>query len=375
MTKSNKTLGLIINPVAGVGGRVGLKGSDGVETLRKALSLGAVPEAFNRTVAALQRLTPIQEKFELVTSPGEMGADAAAACGLHTTVIGTIQAGETTPADTRRAAQKMLNNEIDLLLFAGGDGTARDIYSAINGKLPVLGIPAGVKIHSGVYARNPLSAGELARLFLEDKAAELREAEVMDIDEDAFREGRLNAQLFGYMKIPYRQALIQGMKSGSAATEATTLEAIAFSIVDNMAEGVLYIIGPGTTTRPIAATLGLPKTLLGVDAILNRALVGADLNETQLLALVEEYPAKIVVTPIGGQGFIFGRGNQQISPTVIRKAGPDNVIVVSPREKIYALDHQPLLVDTGDPDTDKLLSGYTRVVVGYDEVLVYRVAR
>ncbi len=370
---AERRLGLIVNPIAGIGGRVGLKGSDTQDIQQKALELGAEPRALDRAAEALDRLHAV-EHLDIITYPGEMGEDAARACGFEPTVIGSITAGETTAEDTIRAARDMEQMEVDLLLFAGGDGTARDIYAAVDGRLPCLGIPAGVKIHSAVYATNPVSAGSLAALFLQGRVSELREAEVMDIDEEAFRQNTISARLYGYLKVPYRSSLVQAVKTASPASERASVTAIALDVIDNMEDGVLYIVGPGTTTRGIASELGLEKTLLGVDVILDKKLVAADANESQLMKLIREGQAKIVVTPIGGQGYIFGRGNQQISPRVIQAVGKEGIIVVSTATKIHALGGQPLLVDTGDRSVDEMLSGYVGVVTGYNEEMIYKVA-
>jgi predicted polyphosphate/ATP-dependent NAD kinase len=369
-----KRLGLIVNPVAGIGGRTGLKGSDGARIQQRAFQLGAVPEASNRAIQALERIVRVQETLELITYPEEMGEEAARACGFSPTIIGAIQAGQTTPRDTQNAAREMERLNVDLLLFAGGDGTARDIYTAIEARIPVLGIPAGVKIHSAVFATTPRSAGDLATLFLQGRASRLREAEVLDVDEDAFRQGIVAAQLYGYLKIPYQRRLVQGQKAGSRPGEKAALVAIAHDIVENMVQDCLYIIGPGTTTRAITTALGLEKTLIGVDVVLNGELVAVDVNESRLLELLDGRPARIIVTPIGGQGCIFGRGNQQLSPQVIKKVGQDNIIVVSTPEKLHALTGQPLWVDTGDPAVDRMLGGYTKIITGFRERTVYRVA-
>ena len=372
---SPRKLGLIVNPIAGIGGRVGLKGSDGEEIQQKALALGAVPQSLARAVQALERLRRV-DGLGIITYPAEMGEDAALACSFEPTVLGLITPGRTTAEDTKSAAREMRRVGVDLLLFAGGDGTARDIYEAVGDALPVLGIPAGVKIHSAVYATSPASAGELAALFLQGRAGSLREAEVMDIDEEAFRQGRLSARLYGYLQIPFRSSLVQNLKMASVGGEASAA-AIAYDIAEKMEEGCLYIVGPGTTTRAIADELDLEKTLLGVDVLLDRQLLAADANETQLLHLLDEHAgcrARIVVTPIGGQGYIFGRGNQQISPRVIERVGRENIVVVSTREKLYTLAGQPLRVDTGDPAVDEALSGYLTVVTGYNERAVRKVA-
>jgi len=288
-------------------------------------------------------------------------------------VVGSIRKGKTTAEDTKNAAREMQRIGVNLLLFAGGDGTARDIHDAIGEEVPVLGIPTGVKMHSAVFAVNPRSAGDLAVLYLRGKCG-VREAEVMDVDEEALRDGIVSAKLYGYLRIPFQKRLVQGLKTPSGGGEKEAMAAIACEIVDGMKGDYLYIIGPGTTTRAIMTKLGLNKTLIGVDVVLKGRLVGADVNENQLLKLLEQRDAKIIITPIGGQGYIFGRGNQQISPDVIRKVGRNNIIVAATPEKINSLRGRPFLVDTGDRAVDKMLSGYIRVITGYNEHVIYKVA-
>ena len=371
--KNKKKLGLIVNPIAGMGGRVGLKGSDGTDILEKAIELGAVSTSPGRAVEALRRVSPLKDSIELITYPHEMGEEEARECGFDPIVIGSIVQGKTTSADTRVAAKEMAELGVDLILFAGGDGTARDIYSAIDGEVPVLGIPTGVKIHSGVFAINPASAGDLAAKYLQGGQEDLREAEVMDIDEEAFRENRISARLYGYLTVPYEKNLVQSTKGGSPPQEELSLEAIASDIIEEMESDVLYIVGPGTTTRPIVEQLGLPKTLLGVDVVLDGKLVASDVNEAQILELIKDRRAKIIVTVIGGQGFLLGRGNQQISPEIIKKVGKENIIVVATPDKLTSLEGRPLLVDTGEVELDELLSGYIKVITGYSRRVVYKV--
>jgi predicted polyphosphate/ATP-dependent NAD kinase len=374
LSSASKKLGLIVNPVAGVGGRVGLKGSDGLEIQKRALALGAVPESLDRAIQAMERLSPLDD-LEVITYPGEMGENAARACGFEPTVIGSIVPGQTTPQDTQNAARQMVRLGVDLLLFSGGDGTARDVYSAVEEDVPVLGIPAGVKIHSAVFGTTPRNAGDLAASYLRGRVSSLREAEVMDIDEEAFRQGSVSARLYGYLRIPFRTSLVQSQKVASGPGEEASLAAIALDVVESMEDGCLYIIGPGTTTRAITDELGLTKTLLGVDVVLDRKLIAADAGETQLLALLDDgREAKIIVTLIGGQGFIFGRGNQQISPQVIKKVGRENIVVVSTTDKLYSLGRRPLWVDTGDRSVDEMLCGYVTIVTGYNERAVRKVS-
>ncbi|HZL64069.1 MAG TPA: ATP-NAD kinase family protein [Thermoleophilia bacterium] len=395
-----KKLGLIVNPVAGVGGRVGLKGSDGAEVLRKALELGAARDAPRRARLALERLVRLKGEIEVLAWPGEMGEDEARAVGLEPRVLGSFAGRRTyvaceqerehgvpvhiacedfvftTPADTDQAARGLVAAGADLILFAGGDGTARDICAAIGDAVPVIGVPAGVKIHSAVYATSPAAAGDVAALFLHDRpaAVKLREGEVMDIDEEAFREDRVSARLYGYMTVPYARGLTQSAKAGGVAGEERALNDVATEVIAGMEPGVLYILGPGTTTRTVMSRLGLPKTLLGVDAVLDGALAGSDVTEGELLRLLDEHPeARIVVTVIGGQGHMFGRGNQQIGPAVIRKAGRGGVIVVATQTKLLSLEGRPLLVDTGDPALDAELCGYVKVVTGLGERTMYKV--
>ena len=368
-----KRLGLIVNPVAGMGGRVGLKGSDGVDILRMARYLGAVAESPRRAELALESIVRIKDQIEIITFPHEMGEDEARASGFSPRVIGSILRGKTTPEDTRKAAKEMALREVDLILFAGGDGTARDIFTAIEQHVPVLGIPAGVKIHSAVYAVTPRQAGEAAYMFLTGQLMRMREAEVMDIDEEAFRQGIVSARLYGYLRVPEERRLLQSVKSGGVQAEQEALSGMAADVVNDMAQGCIYVIGPGTTTRAIMDELGLEHTLLGVDVVLDRRLVAKDANAAQLASLVSGMDARIVVTAIGGQGFIFGRGNQQISPAVIKNVGKENILVVATRDKLISLGGRPLLVDTGERELDEMLSGYVRVTTGFNEYHMYKI--
>jgi len=369
-----RRLGLIVNPVAGLGGRVGLKGSDGAAIQQQALRLGAVPQSLHRAAQVLERLKPIKDELMLYTYPAEMGEEAAKRCGLDHTVIGSIVAGQTTAADTARAAREMQRLRVDLLLFAGGDGTARDIIDAIDDTLLVLGIPTGVKMQSAVFAVSPISAGDLALASLQGRIRREREAEVMDIDEDALRQGIVTAKLYGYLRVPHEDRLVQGAKTPSSGRDKVAMETIALQIIDHMEDEPLYIVGPGTTTRAILSKLGLDKTLIGVDVVWKDKLLASDVNEAQLLNLLEGRTSRIIVTPIGGQGYLFGRGNQQISPKIIKQVGKANIIVVATPEKMDALRGRPFLVDTGDPETDRWLSGYTRVVCGYGEYSIYKIS-
>lgn len=367
-------LGFIVNPIAGMGGRVGLKGTDGPGVLEKALSLGAVPESPDKAIKALKVLLPLKDKVQIYTYPGSMGEEEAAVVGFEPIVLEKME-GDSSPKDTEEAAQKMLEAGVDLILFAGGDGTARNIYNAIDGKVPVIGIPTGVKIHSAVYANHPKAAGEVALKFLQDMEMETIEAEVMDIDEEAFRAGEVMARLYGYMQIPLEEELTQVTKSGGVGSEWEALDAISDKIIDVMEEekDVYFIIGSGTSTRPIMEKLDLPNTLLGIDIVKNKQLIASDVNEKQILDIIKDGEAKIIVTVIGGQGYIFGRGNQQISAEVIKKVGKENIQVIASKGKLLSLGHRPLLVDTGDDGVNSMFSGYIRVLSSYNVESIHKV--
>lgn len=373
-----KKLGLIINPIAGLGGRVGLKGSDEIEIQRRARALGAIPQAGERTAQALLAMRAaadhILHKVDVICAPGEMGAQIAIQCGFQPRVVGQITPGETSAEDTMRIAVLLQSLEVDLILFAGGDGTARDLCKVLSPAQVVLGIPAGVKIHSAVYANTPSEAGRLAADFLNGRAIRLREAEVVDLDEMAYRQGVVATRLYGLLTVPYQRALLQNQKTPTPASEAARQEAIAAQVIEMMKPGWIYILGPGTTTRAICARLNLPKTLVGVDVISTDGVVALDVNEAQLLEFIAKKPAQVIVTPVGGQGFLLGRGNQPLSPVVLRTVGKENLLVISLVEKLNALRGQPLRVDTGDAETDRWLSGYYQVITGYGERVVYRVS-
>jgi len=374
MQTGKKKIGLIVNPIAGMGGKVGLKGTDTSEILKKAIALGATPESPRRAAQAFTVLAAVRDDIRIVTYPGEMGETEAKAAGFEVTVLGSITPGATSADDTERAAREIQAFGVELLLFVGGDGTARNIHNAIENRVTALGIPAGVKMHSAVFGTTPRAAGELAVLCVREKVKGTAEAEVMDIDEEAFRNQRVSASLYGYLKVPFERKLMQSIKAGRDGREDAAVGAIALDVVQHMESDCFYIIGPGTTTREIMQALNLPNTLLGVDVIMNKALVANDVNERQLLDILKDAPARIVVTIIGGQGYVFGRGNQQISYKVIQKVGRDHIIVIATTSKIVSLGGSPMLVDTGDEATDRMLSGYVQVTTGFKEKMMCKVA-
>ncbi|KZY33628.1 NAD+ kinase [Roseovarius sp. HI0049] len=367
-------LGLIVNPLAGVGGRAGLKGSDGKEIVQEALRRGSVPLAPRRAALALEQIAKMLPGLDIATAGGSMGADIAEAAGFAPRVLHWPAEGDTAGIDTRKTSEALAAAGVDLILFVGGDGTARDVLIAKGKRIPMLGVPAGVKMHSAVFGTSPQAAGQLAARYLAgDPAAIIRDAEIMDLDEDAIRQDRVSAKLYGFSRSPFEQRLSQNAKSGARPGEDAILDAIARRIARTMRPDCLYLLGPGTSTRRVSRALDLPATLLGVDAVMNGQLVGKDLDEAGILGLMAGHDCFIVVGVLGGQGSLFGRGNQQISAEVIGRAGRSNIIVIAALEKLIALEGQPLRVDTGDPAIDTMLSGYLQISTGLDQDTIYRV--
>jgi predicted polyphosphate/ATP-dependent NAD kinase len=363
-------LGLIVNPLAGLGGSVALKGSDG--QAEQALALGATPQAMNRAKTALTELLAQCGQFEVFTVAGDMGQSVCDALGLNYQLVYRPQTSPSTPADTEHAARLLAENGVDILLFAGGDGTARNICAAVGEQTTVLGIPAGVKIHSGVYAISPQAAGKLVAKLIAGELVSLSEAAVMDIDEQAFRDGVVKARRFGEMRIPAQLRYVQSVKMGGRESEELVLADLAAYVASQMEDNVRYVMGSGSTVAAVMAELGLDNTLLGVDVVENGALIAKDVSAAQLLELVQGYPSKLVITLIGGQGHVFGRGNQQLSPDVIRAIGRDNIVLIAAKAKLQQLEGRPLLADTGDASLDQQLTGLINIVTGYNDYVMYR---
>lgn len=415
-------LGFIINPIAGVGGGVALKGSDNM--VAQALALGAVPKANERAKIALEVLLPYKEDFSIYTAQGLMGEEAAKSLGFSVEVVyqskdtalnkqeshqqshqhssqdssqDSYQNKEliqTSEEDTKALVHALLEQNVDLILFAGGDGTARDIADtlldyqadgqAVN--VPVLGIPAGCKIHSGVYAVTPKAAGLVVELMLTKQLVTLSSGDVMDINESLFREGIVKAKRYGEMLIPTELRYVQAVKSGGKELDEFVLQDIAAFVIEQIQEDEdeLFIIGSGSTTAYVMTELGLEHTLLGVDLVKEEELIAKDVTEKALFSSIEAQlhankSVKLVITLIGGQGHIFGRGNQQLSPRVIKAVisqpgGKDNIIIISTKTKLLALNQKPLICDTGDSELNQALSGFMSVTTGYNDKVLYAVS-
>lgn len=398
--KQTFKLGFLVNPIAGIGGSVALKGSDGEGLAEQALQLGATAKANQRAATALSVLKPYQAQIQIFTASGEMGERCARELGFQVTTV--YQAPEqSTASDTESTVAALVAANVDLILFAGGDGTARNICHQIEAlqaslispaqakakvqaqtqakNIPVLGIPAGCKIHSGVYAVTPKAAGRVVEMMVTNQLVTLTDADVMDIDESLFREGTVKAKRYGEMQIPMELRYVQAVKAGGKESDELVLQDIAAHVIDEL-DDCLAIIGSGSTTAAIMDEMGIDNTLLGVDLVQNEAVIAGDVTEPQLWDFIQQHqatsdePIKLVITVIGGQGHIFGRGNQQLSPRVIKAIGKDNIMIVATKTKLASLNARPLIADTGDDALDQALAGYLPIITGYRDQVLYPVA-
>jgi predicted polyphosphate/ATP-dependent NAD kinase len=366
-------LGLIVNPIAGMGGKVGLKGTDSV--LAEAVAEGAEPVAPRRAVEFLTRLkmNAVDVKVEVLCCPKIMGEYEAKTADFVAEVLPMKLGSITTAKDTKEAVRLLVEAEVDLVVFVGGDGTARDVFDALqsihagDGVL-ALGVPSGVKMYSGVFAVSPLDAVEVVLAFGR-KEASVADFEVMDADEKAIRSDNFSVRLYGYLKGPSVPLHIQGSKHVSPETidERENQEAIAKFVAEELLKDATVILGPGTTVKCLADLLGVDKTLLGVD-VYHDGKVILDVNEKHILEHVKDWSNTwIVVSPIGHQGIVFGRGNQQISSEIIKRIGRERILVLATKGKLRSVEGGVLRVDTGDAETDELLKGYGKVVTDYRE--------
>lgn len=363
-----KLIGLVVNPIAGMGGRVGLKGTDGKEVLQKARELGSIPEAPIKAKRALKQLLSMKDDIKVLVASGDMGENEVKEVGLNHEVVYTPDEGDTDVNDTYELTKKLEENNVELIIFVGGDGTARDMFNAIGMRIPALGVPAGVKIHSPVYGNTPESAGKLALEYLKGDITELKEEEVMDIEEEAFRRDEIVIELYGYLKVPFNELHLQNLKSPSPQSDSSAQESAALFVIDEMEDDVFYVVGSGTTTAVIMQELGLEHTILGVDIIKNKQLVKRDATEQDILDTVGDEPFKLIITPMGGQGYIFGRGNQQLSANVLRKIDKKDIIIIATPGKMRTIGRNDFIIYTLDDEMDEKLTGYYKVVVGYGQM-------
>ncbi len=363
-------MGFLVNPVAGMGGRVGLKGTNNVSD--KAFALGAKPVSPLKALEFLRRIRELEltGKIALLTCPGVMGEDEVKSAGLKAEILSMSIGTETSAEDTKLAVRLMIENSIDLLVFVGGDGTARDIFDALDGQGPtvVLGVPSGVKMYSGIFAASVLDAAEVVQAFVAGEA-QVMDFEIVDADEAAIRSNRFSTKLYGFLKGPFVPMRLLGSKQISPETlnEHENQMAVARFVVEGIKPKATYILGPGTTIKFVADLLGVEKTLLGVDIYRDKKVI-KDVNEQKILREVKDWKNTwIVLSPIGRQGMLLGRGNQEISPEILRRVGKERLIVAATRGKIQGIEGGVLRVDTGSAKVDEMLRGYIKVAIDYRE--------
>jgi predicted polyphosphate/ATP-dependent NAD kinase len=509
-----RRIGLIVNPLAGMGGRLATHGSDHFAGLLEAQAQGGIPIAEERAKRALRRLFSLCPEVEIITPPGRMGASAALASGFSPVPLDGPCPQISSAQDTKTAAQAIIGRNVELILFAGGDGTAHDIFEVAGDRLPLIGIPTGVKMHSAVFALTAEAAGESVALILGGNSA-TRLAEIMDADEAELAAGRPSARLFGYARTPHLPRLFQAAKAARPDGGEPAIEALGRKLAREAKPGQLVILGPGTTMALVKRAFGLnspatvkhdsacslfspgrrnaehsevmrgqasefasglpaydiraiawaptplcpaghlplkggdwlrhrlatikpPHTqhsiavcgwerasgqspplrgrcpagqrgvgdpgnqletmssgpsgnllalgemreqtsckasLLGVDAVVDGKIIAQDADALTLEALCERHSdSSLLVGIVGGQGFVFGRGNQQISPKVLRAVTLDKIKIIATREKLLALPSPDLRIDTGDVELDRALEGYHRVETGPNDAMMMRLS-
>lgn len=369
-------IGLIVNPVAGLGGPIAQKGSDAAGIRDLAMAAGIDSLASARARLAIERLCAGLQgsgtSVRILAGAADMGADALGSAIAHEAVFaGNAHPGATTSSDTKSIARRMVQAGVDLLLFAGGDGTARDVLDAVGSAVPVLGIPAGVKIYSAVFGLTPTESGLLAAGWLSSRERPTVQREVVDIDEEELRRGAATPSLYGALLVPEDSRRLQPRKAASPASDANAVFSLGRAFAATMVPDRHYVLGPGGTTMAIGRALGLEPTRLGVDVVRNGKLVARDVDADALNELIPAEGATVVVTPLGQQGFVIGRGNQQIDHRLLRRS---ELKIVATPSKIISLGGRPLWVDSGHPEIDATLSGFAKVFTGPNAEVIYPIS-
>ncbi|MFO8109058.1 MAG: ATP-NAD kinase family protein [Thermoplasmata archaeon] len=367
-------IGFVVNPIAGMGGRVGLKGTDGV--YEKAVERGAEPVASDRAESALKHM---KGGHRWLTAGGIMGEGLLKEHFPDDEInvfLSPDGVGETRADETKKMAKIFLEEKVDLIVFCGGDGTARDIFDVVDTDIPILGIPSGVKMYSGVFGINPEASTELFNMFVSGEAG-IDTVEIMDLDEDRYREGDWEIKLHGEARTVYEPHYIQ---MGKQSYRSVDDDEVKYDLASYMIEEMerfpehLFVLGPGSTTAQVQKVLEVEYTLLGVDVLKNKKVVALDVSEDDILGMAENCKGiKIAVSVIGNQGFFLGRGNQQISPKVVRLAGINNIYIMATPTKLKRLSQ--IRADTGDAELNKDIreKGYMRVLQGFREYKLVKV--
>lgn len=371
-------VGLLVNPYAGIGGEAGLKGSDGAVIREKALAYSNELRSIKRVKLFLNMLNDEMPNLAFYVANGAMGADHFQ--GYEPTIHRRIGAYDTdcSAQDTVDAVRLLQDCEIDLLVFAGGDGTARNVIDGLqpDSDLPCLGIPCGVKMQSGVFALSPTAAAEVIKTLIKTDLTNISRQDVRDIDEEALRAGKVRSKYYGSLMVPAEPCYIQNLKQGGVEVDEWIIDDIAEQLSDLMYEdeGRLILVGPGSTTAHWMEKMCLKNTLVGFDAVINGELVQSDLTSEMIARLQREYPSMLVIlSPTGRQGILLGRGNQQLSTRVLSGINKQQIIIVASKSKLKQFDHRPLIVDCNDRELDKKLCGFYPVICGYNDRVLYPV--
>lgn len=374
-------VGIIVNPDAGLGGRLGFKGSDG--RAAEAREAGAQDRAGPRMTQCMIKFDELLKsslnrsniKPEIYTWEGRMGGDWLTNLEYHS--IGKTP-HPTTAKNTSELVQQLAINEVEVILYAGGDGTTRDIVNALGDKkIPLIGVPGGVKMHSGCFATTPNAAAEVLFSFaIGDLMASI--TEVMDLDEEIYLTGEWKVRMYGEALTPASPRFIQGAKQQvERASEDEIIEGLATHIGDLIETDpdLMVVWGSGGTLRTIGEILDKDLTLLGID-IQHKDKIHADLNEKQLIEILQQHSGNkiLLLSPMGGQGFLIGRGNLQLSPTVIRLIGISSILGVATPAKLTGLSN--VRIDTGDSELDQELRErkFVKMLQGYRTTRVIRVS-
>lgn len=379
MEKQQLRAGFLVNPFAGIGGEAALKGSDGEQVRAEALAYAGqklrAPQRAGRFLNALGDCLP---GIRWVCGGGAMGENLLKEQGVISMQVIPVGGGgncQTSAVDTKRVAAAFLAEGVDLVLFVGGDGTARDLLDAVGQAVPALGVPAGVKMQSGVFAIAPESAAQIVRAVMETELPTVSLRDVRDIDEAALREGRVRSCFYGQMRVPAEPTYLQHLKQGSCEDEGLVLDEIAAHLTEVMQEeGRMMLVGPGRTLAHWVEGMGLPKTLVGFDAIRNGVCLQSDLTARDVLELQAEHPnLLLVISPTGSQGALIGRGNQQLTPEFLHKLPRGQWLVVASKRKLESFHHLPMIVDSNDVALDRALCGLYPVVTAYHHQVLYPV--
>lgn len=375
-------IGIIINPIAGMGGKVGLKGTDGSLVLEEAIKRGATPISPGKSIQFFNslKLCPSLNQIRFYVPPGDMGENSIKVSGIQYTLVDYKLDNQTSANDTTNIAKIMITIPVDVILFFGGDGTARDVYRGVKSEVPILGIPSGVKIHSGIFTKTIYAGTDLICELSLLESIECVSREIIDLDEISFRKDKIVTKIYGIASVPFSQGNLQVSKSiSNSGSESDNIDGIMNTYKEQIRSDVIYILGSGSTLKVFSKIFGIEKnkTVLGIDIVKNNQIIKKDANEEEILNIInknEKNSMKLILTPIGGQGFLLGRGNLQLSPKVVRKVGLNNIDIISTRNKLNSLARSVLYVDTGDNDLDESFKKFWKVLIDYNEYKMIKIA-